>query len=369
MLHYVIGKNVTPTDLPAAQRKPLMKLCDRYLAKVIKLLGVNTVVGVGKFATDHTGVILRENGIRGVRVVRMMHPSPANPVANREWEPRVTAELVEGGVWETITGGMGPPPEYEQRLITPPDTNNSNSNSSSVSNSSIHVSGMPEGGYNQVQGEAAGPPGGYNEMMHHGQIMSSGNMGSHMVPGNQMMPGKLMASQSMPGQMLGNQNMIGQLTSCQSMPAQMMPAQNVQGSVQGQMGAAPGTQMMAAQGGMMPQPNMPVNQMIHNQSANIPSSQTMISQLPGGHNNHSVQSNTLHDGLSSATMGGQSGVAMGPGPMIPPSPRYAPTSQAQGPPASVAQVTSNATDSASTTNSTVSSTTSSTEQKKVEPSQ
>ena len=199
------GKNVTPTDLPAAQRKPLMKLCDRYLIKVIKLLGVNTVIGVGKFAADHTGVILRENGIRGVRVVRMMHPSPANPVANREWEPRVTAELVEGGVWETITGGLAPPPEYEQRLVSPPDINNSNSNSSSISNNSIQHNVHNEV-FNiqntQVQDSNVMAAAAYNEpMLHHTQMMG----------GSQMMPSKLMTTQSMPGQLISSQNMPGQM--------------------------------------------------------------------------------------------------------------------------------------------------------------
>lgn len=117
-----------------------MKICDRYLARIIRILGVSIVVGVGKYAADHTNVILRENNIRGVRVVRIMHPSPANPVANREWEPRVTGELIESGAWNTVMQCPIPadyePPASAATITTgtfSPDTVNSNSNSSTSS--------------------------------------------------------------------------------------------------------------------------------------------------------------------------------------------------------------------------------------------
>ena len=60
---------------------------------VIQLLGVEVVVGIGKYAQDRAAKVLQEAGVEGIRVEAIMHPSPANPAANKGWEDIVTKQL------------------------------------------------------------------------------------------------------------------------------------------------------------------------------------------------------------------------------------------------------------------------------------
>ena len=89
------GRNRTPDKLPAPERAPLLELCDRALRRTVEYLEPEFVVGVGAFAEGRAHAAL--NGSRTV-IGRILHPSPANPVANRGWEERATAELRQLGV-------------------------------------------------------------------------------------------------------------------------------------------------------------------------------------------------------------------------------------------------------------------------------
>ena len=87
------GKNLTPPDIRVAERNPLNDLCHRTLCDIVRLLKVKVIIGVGKFAMTQTNKALAEGGISGIRVETILHPSPANPVANKGWEPIVTQQL------------------------------------------------------------------------------------------------------------------------------------------------------------------------------------------------------------------------------------------------------------------------------------
>ncbi|XP_063952306.1 single-strand selective monofunctional uracil DNA glycosylase-like [Lytechinus pictus] len=80
------SKNVTPPSMKVEMRNPLIEVCDDFLCRLIKLLEVKVVVGIGKFAEDRTKKALDKGGVEGVRVVSMMHPSPINPAANKGWQ-------------------------------------------------------------------------------------------------------------------------------------------------------------------------------------------------------------------------------------------------------------------------------------------
>lgn len=90
------GANLTPDKLPAAERTPLFALCDTYLRQTQALLHADTVVGVGAFAAQRAALALK--GLP-VRVVSILHPSPASPAANRGWGPAVTRQLQAAGIW------------------------------------------------------------------------------------------------------------------------------------------------------------------------------------------------------------------------------------------------------------------------------
>jgi single-strand selective monofunctional uracil DNA glycosylase len=90
------GRNRTPEQLPAAERQPLEEACDAHLRRVLALLQPEWFVGVGGFAEKR----LQRIGCPPERTLRILHPSPASPAANRDWAGAVTRTLLEAGVWE-----------------------------------------------------------------------------------------------------------------------------------------------------------------------------------------------------------------------------------------------------------------------------
>lgn len=87
-------KNRVPEKLPASEREPLFAACDRALADTFHALSPKVVIGVGKFAEDRARAVLGD----AVRVGRILHPSPASPLANAGWAESVDAQLRELGV-------------------------------------------------------------------------------------------------------------------------------------------------------------------------------------------------------------------------------------------------------------------------------
>ena len=89
------GRNRTPEKLPATEREPLLAACDRALRRMIEHLKPPLVIGVGVFAESRARTALA--GL-DVAIGRILHPSPANPAANRNWAGAITAQLAELGV-------------------------------------------------------------------------------------------------------------------------------------------------------------------------------------------------------------------------------------------------------------------------------
>jgi len=89
------GRNRTPDKLPASEREPLFAVCDEALRLVVAELRPHLVVGVGAFAAERAQTALRDVD---VEVGRILHPSPASPLANRGWGKLATAELRDLGV-------------------------------------------------------------------------------------------------------------------------------------------------------------------------------------------------------------------------------------------------------------------------------
>ncbi len=126
------GKNITPPMFKGDLRNCLQNACDQSLLEVLQLLGVEWVIGVGKYAADRAKAILKKNcvgkkpvkkendvetfrlegvseGVSGgsgkeleVHVCSIMHPSPINPAANSDWAGHVTAQLEAIGVLHII---------------------------------------------------------------------------------------------------------------------------------------------------------------------------------------------------------------------------------------------------------------------------
>ncbi len=89
------GRNRTPNQLRASERKPLLKVCDRALRRTIEQLAPRYVIGVGLFAEERARVALSQ---MDVTIGRITHPSPANPKANRGWEAIIEKEFAALGI-------------------------------------------------------------------------------------------------------------------------------------------------------------------------------------------------------------------------------------------------------------------------------
>lgn len=75
------GRNLIPEHLSRAEIDALTTVCDRALAAAIRALEPTAVVGIGRYAERHARTLLGEDA----DVRYLIHPSPANPMANREW--------------------------------------------------------------------------------------------------------------------------------------------------------------------------------------------------------------------------------------------------------------------------------------------
>ncbi|MFT4174843.1 MAG: single-stranded DNA-binding protein [Rhodocyclaceae bacterium] len=91
------GRNVTPDKLPAAEQLPLLAACDAHLRTLIEVLEPEWVIGIGAWA--ETRIAKATEGLN-VRSGRVLHPSPASPIANRDWAGAATRQLQALGVWQ-----------------------------------------------------------------------------------------------------------------------------------------------------------------------------------------------------------------------------------------------------------------------------
>lgn len=89
------GRNRPPNTLPAAERRPLMEICDKALGRMIGLLHPKYVIGVGRFTEERVRKVVAESNIIAGGIT---HPSPANPRANKGWEPLVEKEFKNMGI-------------------------------------------------------------------------------------------------------------------------------------------------------------------------------------------------------------------------------------------------------------------------------
>ena len=89
------GRNRTPDNLRASEREPLLAVCDRATRRLIEQLEPSYIVGVGNFAERRARAALAD---LNVTIGKILHPSPANPKANRDWDSTVMRELEALGI-------------------------------------------------------------------------------------------------------------------------------------------------------------------------------------------------------------------------------------------------------------------------------
>jgi len=89
------GRNRTPDKLPAREKRELFQHCDHALQQVVNILQPELLIGIGKFAEDRGRAALTN---RDLRIGRILHPSPASPMANRGWSEQAEQQLTQLGV-------------------------------------------------------------------------------------------------------------------------------------------------------------------------------------------------------------------------------------------------------------------------------
>lgn len=80
------GRNIVPEKLTKAERDRLFAPCDQALRRIVAALAPEVVIGVGKFAAGRAAEVLANTN---VTIDRILHPSPANPLANKDWAGQV----------------------------------------------------------------------------------------------------------------------------------------------------------------------------------------------------------------------------------------------------------------------------------------
>jgi len=93
------GRNLTPDKLKKDEKHELFQFCDLHLQRVLEILEPRWLVGIGQFTYQQGRQVIEKNRL-GIQVVSILHPSPANPAANRDWAGSTTASLHHLKIWD-----------------------------------------------------------------------------------------------------------------------------------------------------------------------------------------------------------------------------------------------------------------------------
>jgi single-strand selective monofunctional uracil DNA glycosylase len=90
------GKNRTPDKLPLEEQAKLFDICDQALRGVVDALEPRWVIGIGVFAETRVKKALSEHP--KISIGRILHPSPASPIANRGWAEQAENQFANLGI-------------------------------------------------------------------------------------------------------------------------------------------------------------------------------------------------------------------------------------------------------------------------------
>ncbi len=90
------ARNFTPDKLRREEREALAQVCDRALGEMIEYFQPRLIVGVGIYAEKQAARVSADIGM-DIKIGRVLHPSPASPMANRGWAAQAEKQLVALG--------------------------------------------------------------------------------------------------------------------------------------------------------------------------------------------------------------------------------------------------------------------------------
>lgn len=103
------GRNRTPDKLLPRERAALFNACDGHLREVIRILKPEWVIGIGDFAAKRAREVTGSSAApppqaagpaSDPRIGQILHPSPACPASNDDWDSIATSQLRTLGVWK-----------------------------------------------------------------------------------------------------------------------------------------------------------------------------------------------------------------------------------------------------------------------------
>ena len=92
------GQNITPDKLNLSESKEIFDVCNKHLVDVVNALNADTIIGVGKYAHKMAKLAIMKTELHHVEIKDIPHPSPANPIANKDkgkfWK-NVSKEVID----------------------------------------------------------------------------------------------------------------------------------------------------------------------------------------------------------------------------------------------------------------------------------
>lgn len=89
------GSNITPTQLPKEQAAQVDAACQRHLVRLLEILQPRVLIGVGGYALKQLETAAAALPGREFVLGTILHPSPASPLANKNWPNRPKEQLAE----------------------------------------------------------------------------------------------------------------------------------------------------------------------------------------------------------------------------------------------------------------------------------
>ncbi|MBT01580.1 single-stranded DNA-binding protein [bacterium] len=89
------GRNITPEKINLTERLALEELCGEFLLDLVMAMNCKWVIGIGNYAESKARKILKN---RNVEIGKVLHPSPASPLANKGWSNLATQQMISYGL-------------------------------------------------------------------------------------------------------------------------------------------------------------------------------------------------------------------------------------------------------------------------------
>jgi single-strand selective monofunctional uracil DNA glycosylase len=89
------GLNRTPDKLAVEEREPLLAACDAALQEMTAYYKPRHVIAIGGFVERRARLALQKVK---VKIGRILHPSPASPLANRGWAQQANKQFIAMGI-------------------------------------------------------------------------------------------------------------------------------------------------------------------------------------------------------------------------------------------------------------------------------